>query len=111
MKLTEKEVESAIEKIDSLALPNVKCPVCGKEEWLFNEYILETREFLFGDMALKKGVLVPYVTMSCKNCSNTIFFNAVQLGIVSPPSDNEKKDGEAEADGEKKEGGDGHGCK
>ena len=109
MKLTEEEIKSAIEKIDSLALPNVKCPVCGEEEWFFNEYILETREFLFGDMAIKKGVLVPYVTMSCKKCSHTIFFNAVQLGIVSPTSVNEKKDGEAE--GEKKGGDDDHGCK
>lgn len=106
MKLTEKEKESAIEKIDMLALPDVKCPVCGEEEWYFNEYILETREFLFGDIALNKGVLVPYVTMSCKKCSNTFFFNAVQLGIVNPESVNKKKEGQSETkvDGEKKDG-------
>lgn len=95
MKLTEDELKSVIDKINSNALAHVKCPVCGEDQWHLNPYLLETREFLHGDIAIKDGiVLVPYVTMSCTKCSNTLFFNAMRLGIVNQKQDNEKKEGE-----------------
>lgn len=93
MKLTDDETKSAIEKINSLALEQVKCPVCGQDKWHLNSYIFETREFLHGKISFTEGVLVPYVTMSCENCSNTLFFNAVQLGIIDPESMGQEKEG------------------
>jgi hypothetical protein len=64
------------------------CPICGDNNWNASDRIFEMREFQGGAMVIG-GLLQPVVPVSCVNCSHTLYFNAIQIGIV----DSHPKDG------------------
>lgn len=83
MKADEKKVEKYIKSIEPHA-----CPLCGKEEWTVSPHIYQVPEFDYNGI-LVSGAMYPVIAISCDNCGNTYFVNAIQAGILdaTPPND------------------------
>lgn len=58
-----------------------ECPICISYNCWNIEGITEVREFTEGNQR-PSAPITPLVQVMCKNCSYTIFFNAVALGVV-----------------------------
>ena len=81
MKLSEEQTKKVISFMqDFFKNP---CNVCQKKEWIFNDTIFEIREFHGGSFLVGgKSIIYPVVIVTCKTCGNTLFFNAIQLGLI-----------------------------
>lgn len=83
MKLTEDKVKIVIDKLNQDSKGGITCSVCGNRQWVVNKEIMELRGFNNGDIVLGQGTpIMPMVTLSCAQCGHTLFFNALQLGVV-----------------------------
>lgn len=80
MRLTSEQVQDLVRRLGQY--DEIQCPLCHHTEWNVNDLIVESREFLRGDLALN-GAIMPLVPVSCRHCGNTMFLNAIQLGYVS----------------------------
>lgn len=60
------------------------CPLCGCKEWNATEKIFELREFNDGNLVLggPNNAITPVIPVTCKNCGNTIFINALTTGLL-----------------------------
>lgn len=86
MKLNEQQRKIAEKKLFDFFRKT--CEVCSGKEWLLNDTIFELREFEKGNLILGgKSSIFPVITVTCKSCGNTYFFNAILLGLI------EKQDG------------------
>jgi len=81
LKLTQEKKDKLIQHFDKF-WTNQKCEICGHEDWTIDESLFEMREFHGATTILGKGFVKPLVTVSCQNCKNTKFFNAVNLGLI-----------------------------
>jgi hypothetical protein len=85
MIVDEKQIESVIEKLKGYSNPPKPCPICGKNGWNVLDTIFEIREFNGANKNQEgESRVIPFVVMSCANCSNSVFLNAIHLGIVAP---------------------------
>jgi len=79
------------------------CPLCGNMHWEITDTVFQAIEFD------RKGILIngssyPVVPLTCKNCGNTYFINALVAKLIDPkeqtPKDkavcNEKESGEVD---------------
>lgn len=83
MKLTEDKVKIVIDKLNEDSNGGIACSVCGEHQWVVNKEIMELRSFNNGDIVLGNGTsIMPVITLSCAKCGHTLFFNALQLGVV-----------------------------
>jgi len=82
MKLTEEQKRSVQEKLSYFI--SHSCEVCNGREWVLNDTIFETREFNGGNLVIggQSGIF-PLITVSCKNCGRSHFFNAILLGVIT----------------------------
>lgn len=80
MRLTPDQVNELIRRLSQHG--EINCPVCGTHQWNVNDLIIESREFVGGDLTLG-GIIMPFIPLTCRNCGNTLFLNAVQLGFVN----------------------------
>lgn len=81
MKITLEQQQKALEKLENF----FKRPCgCSGNNWILNDKIFELREFNGGDLVIggKSSSIFPVITVSCRDCGNTHFFNAVLLGII-----------------------------
>ncbi|MFH1443850.1 MAG: hypothetical protein ABIG34_00475 [Candidatus Peregrinibacteria bacterium] len=84
MKLNDDQQKKLVEKLNKVWVPPKTCPVCGQNEWDLSGVVFELREFHGGGMVIGgKSSLTPVVHATCKNCSHTLFFNALKLGLIS----------------------------
>ena len=90
-KLTQEEKDKAREWL--MGKDPKKCEVCGTNTWSLSDY-------LYTPMSLTQGLgvslgnsVTPLITLTCANCSNTRFFNALVMEIV-PPNQQESKEQE-----------------
>jgi hypothetical protein len=81
MKLTAEQTTRAIQALQPFT--PLDCPVCKHREWGINDYLFEVRDFLGGGLTVDRATVIPLVVLTCRTCSNTLFFNAVQLGVVA----------------------------
>lgn len=60
------------------------CPMCGGNEWNVSEKIFELREFSAGKRMVgeSNGAILPVVPVICNNCGNTMFINALFIGLL-----------------------------
>lgn len=85
MKLTDQKVEKLIMHLNAIVPQGVVCPVCGNKQWAINDIVVESQEFQNGNIIIgANSAIVPYVTLTCRKCAHTLFFNAIQLGVVDP---------------------------
>jgi len=58
------------------------CPVCNTSKWNTSDTVFEMREFV-GSGAVAGSIQVyPVIPVSCANCGNTIFLNAITMGCL-----------------------------
>lgn len=58
------------------------CPMCGSEDWIVSDKIFELREFN-DDKFIKNDLPIqPLVTITCKECGNTILINTLVLDLL-----------------------------
>ena len=81
MKLTEKQQEQIINKFTELWTDKT-CEICSNKDWNIDDTIFEMREFHGATTILGKGMLKPLLIVSCTKCSNTKFFNAINLDLI-----------------------------
>ena len=87
MKLTEEQKNKVIEVLSDF-LKRIPCNVCQGKEWILNDTIFELREFQGGNLVIGgKSSVFPVIAVVCKNCGNTLFFNAIQLGLIKKEND------------------------
>ncbi len=66
-------------KINKLWKKSKECSVCGEEKWNLSDKIFAISHF--GPEDQKNKQLYPVVVLTCANCGNSLFFNAMSLGI------------------------------
>lgn len=81
MKLTSQQEELVLKKLKDFF--NRSCE-CNGHDWIINDKVFELREFNGGSLTIgSQQSVFPVITISCKNCGNTYFFNAILLGIIN----------------------------
>lgn len=74
MKLNKKQLDHISKYLRSKHLQ--KCGSCGKKKW-------EIAPKIFGIPELNsKESILPVISVMCKNCSNTLLFNAMAIGLI-----------------------------
>lgn len=60
------------------------CPMCGCREWSATEKVFELREFNDGNIVLggPNNAITPVIPVTCKDCGNTVFINALTTGLL-----------------------------
>lgn len=85
--LTEEQKKLLSKKLDHLR--QASCQICGKKEWIASANIFELREFQGGNLKIGgKSAILPLIPVTCKHCGQTIFFNAISLGIINQQKTN-----------------------
>lgn len=59
------------------------CPMCRISNWSVNESVFVMPEFKSGGTVLG-GVVFPVVPVTCNNCGNSVFVNAIKAGVMPP---------------------------
>jgi len=60
---------------------NRKCEVCKETNWIIQDFLSVPPRFE-GGISIG-GSVSPNVTLICKNCGNTKFFNAGMMGLLT----------------------------
>jgi len=88
-KLTEEQKRILSERLTHLR--EISCQSCGSKNWIASEKIFEMREFRGGNLVIGgNSAVLPVVPVTCAECGQTIFFNALSLGLLNSKKDNEK---------------------
>ncbi|MBR5695703.1 MAG: hypothetical protein IKX43_05650 [Paludibacteraceae bacterium] len=85
MKINDDQMNFVIDYLTKLRPDGFCCPICGGKEWNVGRVLVETREFSGG---YSGETIAPYVPLTCTKCFNTMFLNAILLGIVDPNKHN-----------------------
>ena len=80
MKLTKEQKVQMKPKLELLHA----CGCCNTMNWTISDTIYELREFFGGKFTQStlSSKSFPVVPIVCSKCGNTIFMNAVSLGII-----------------------------
>ncbi len=70
---------------------NKPCPMCGSSNWNVSDTVYELREFHGGNLVLGNGPIIPIVPVTCTNCGNSIFVNALMSGAIEKPKNLENE--------------------
>jgi hypothetical protein len=81
VELTDEQKSKLVRFIEARWRGTRECAVCGTSKWDLNDRIFELREFHGGNLVVG-GQLIPVVNVTCSNCGNTIFINAIKAGVV-----------------------------
>ncbi|MFC1659678.1 hypothetical protein ACFL0U_03875 [Pseudomonadota bacterium] len=58
-----------------------ECEVCKQKEWIVQDFLCFSPRYEGGGLTIG-GKVAPHVTLVCKNCGNTKFFNAAIMGLL-----------------------------
>lgn len=60
------------------------CPLCGGQKWNVTDKYFELREFNDGNIVIggPNNSIVPVIPVTCDNCGNTVFINALSAGLL-----------------------------
>lgn len=84
MKLTPEQQTNLIKKLQQPGWATT-CQICKTGVWNISDTIFELREFQGGNLVVGWNTQVyPIIPISCSGCGNTIFLNAVVMGIIEP---------------------------
>lgn len=61
------------------------CPMCQSGNWNITPNVFELREFLGGNLNLGSGPILPVIPVTCNNCGNVVFLNALATGLIPQP--------------------------
>ena len=83
LKKVEQHLNDKVKEIGGMS-----CSVCQHRNWKIFTKIFEIPGF-YSRSAMGKAPRIPVISVMCVNCSNTLFFNAIELGIV--PADKKEE--------------------
>ncbi len=66
------------------------CPMCHASNWNVNNVTFQLLDFNPTGLVIG-GPVFPVVPVVCNNCGNTIFLNAIKVGVVTPPPSGDKR--------------------
>ena len=81
MEENKNNIEKVIEHLN-LKWGNRSCPMCESNSWNVSDKIYELREFHGGNLVIGSGPIFPVIPVSCSNCGNSLFVNAILAGAV-----------------------------
>ena len=61
---------------------NNPCPMCQTATWSTPAKIFEIREFSGGSLVVGGVPIIPIIPVTCQNCGNTIFINAITSNLL-----------------------------
>jgi predicted nucleic-acid-binding Zn-ribbon protein len=79
MKLSQDNLEKAKQKLQRFTSQPCKCS-CN--EWILSDKVFEIREFHRVAITGSGIEVIPVITIQCKQCGHTHFFNAILLGLL-----------------------------
>lgn len=82
MKLTDEQLQKALQTIKGYIPNGLTCPVCGQTHWGLSDLVVEVKEYQKEENLIGNKYVTPLISLTCNNCSNTLFFNAIKLGII-----------------------------
>ncbi len=71
-------------------IPQKPCQICGQTAWLVSDKIFYLGEYENGNVVIG-GPVLPVVTVTCGNCGNTVFINALVAGLLEQNKAEEQK--------------------
>lgn len=87
MQLTSEQSERLIRFLNERSNGNITCSICGHHSWGVNDKIFQMLEYQKGGIVFGGNMdLLPVIPVTCNNCGNTIFVNAIKAGIVEVDS-------------------------
>jgi hypothetical protein len=60
--------------------------MCGTGNWNVSDSIFELREYNQGNLVVGGGPIIPIIPITCDNCGNTVFVNAILAGLIEQKS-------------------------
>ena len=72
--------EEAVKWLDKKWAGDRKCPICSQKNWKIGDP-LETRKFTGGGLNIGAPLYV-FFPVTCTNCGNTVFINAVSAELA-----------------------------
>lgn len=88
MRLTREQANEIIQHLGTIVPGGIVCPICRHRQWNVNDLIIESREFQNGNLIIGgESAIMPFVSITCQNCANTMLLNAIQLGVVNRQPD------------------------
>lgn len=78
MNIEESKVTEYLKRIKPPA-----CPLCGQKNWTVSTQIFQALEY-HEDTLIASGATFPMVPLSCINCGNTYFINAIIAKFIEP---------------------------
>lgn len=60
------------------------CPLCGEIHWRISDKVFQVMEYEHGGLILG-GAAVPVLPLTCMNCGNTYFINALVADLIDKP--------------------------
>lgn len=91
MLLSKEEKEKLLKFLHEKITDMEDCPLCKKNQWSVSDKIWEVREFFRGGLHVSDPK-IPVLSITCNNCGNTIFLNAIVAGFVEPRQEGRKND-------------------
>ena len=83
MQLTPRQLAQLQVELGRLWPQPRRCAVCGEGQWSLSDRIFELREYHGGGLAVGGVPIIPVVSAVCMHCGNTLFFNAIILGVLA----------------------------
>ena len=66
------------------------CPLCGAlNSFTVLPEIMEVRQFFHGNIMLGGTPVVPLVVLTCSECGNTVFINALKTNAIKKEADSQ----------------------
>jgi len=81
MPLDETQMDSVRQWIESHS-PVLCCSGCGGNDWAIQSEMAFSPLIEPGDGSINTKKGYPMVALTCKNCACTMFFNAIQMGLM-----------------------------
>ena len=78
------DVEKAEEWLNTHWKGDQICPICGKDDWVIIDEVVEVRAYSEGRTVIG-GSIYPHMAVICSKCGNTLLFNALLAGLVEQP--------------------------
>jgi len=83
MPLDEKQKQHLLDFLKEKIPTLDPCPLCKKKQWTLSDTVWEMKEFRREGLVIG-GPIYPVISITCGNCGNTHFLNAVVAGIMRP---------------------------
>lgn len=79
MKLNQQHMNVILKKFQDNWKESKECPICKQDKWTISDRFYEVGEF--GALSEREKKISPFVIVSCSNCGNSLFFNAMVMGF------------------------------